>query len=318
MATTQLTDTVLMIAPASFGSNPETLASNAFQGRADGEDAAGVVAFARAEQAAVATALRAAGVEVLVEEDRPHPACPDAVFPNNWFSTHADGALVLYPMAAPSRRAERRQDLLERLRARGGWDRTVDLTAFEGAGRALEGTGSLVLDRVAKVAWVAWSPRSDRGVAETWASALGYRLVGFTAALPDRGGTPVPVYHTNVLLSVGEGVAVGCLDAVPDAAERARLADSLRAGGRELVELGVEQVAAFAGNVLQLATRGGGKVWALSASAWGALDARQRAALERHGGPVPVPVPTIERLGGGSVRCMLAELFVPGPRRAGP
>lgn len=318
MTPSQLTDTVLMVAPAVFGSNPETLGDNGFQSAAAGEDPVAINTLARAEQAAVATALRAAGVRVLVEEDRPAPACPDAVFPNNWFSTHADGALVLYPMAAPSRRAERRADVVARLQGRFGWDRVVDLTSFEATGRALEGTGSLVLDRVARVAFVAWSPRSERGLAQTWAQALGYRVVGFTAALPGRGGEPRPVYHTNVVLSVGEGIAVGCLDAVADPGERARLAAELRSGGRALVELGAEQVAAFAGNVLQLATPGGGRLWALSERAWGALDAGQRAALERHGRPVPVAVPTIERLGGGSVRCMLAELFPPAGRGAGP
>jgi hypothetical protein len=308
----QSADAVLLVRPASFGWNPETAGSNRFQSTAAGdEDAAG---RARAECGALAAALAAAGVEVHAFEDRAAPACPDAVFPNNWLSLHADGTVVLYPMLAPNRRQERRLDLVLALESRGHRrvERLLDLSHHELRGRYLEGTGSVVFDHRARVAYACRSPRTHEAVLEELCDELGYAAAMFDAA--DAAG--VPVYHTNVLLSIGTGFAIVCAEAVA-AAQREALLARLAAGGRRVLELDRAAMACFAANVLELRGTGGRPVLAASQRAFEGLGPRGRAALgqcvERS---VVVPVPTIETLGGGSVRCMLAEIFLPRASRA--
>lgn len=295
-----------MVRPAAFCANPETAATNAFQAAlaAPGD----LRARARAESDALAAALDAAGVEVLLLEDSPDPPRPDACFPNNWLSLHHDGSAVLYPMLAPSRRRERREEALALVRRRGFRVRRVaDLTRFEAQDAFLEGTGSLVLDHRARVAYACRSPRTHAAPLEAFARELGYEPHAFDAT----GPAGEAVYHTNVMMSIGEGFAVACLEAVVDPSQRRRLRESLEAADREVIELGRAAMNAFAGNLLQLATAGGGRVIALSATALTALGAGLRGRLERHGELVSVPVPVIERYGGGSVRCMLAEVFLP-------
>ena len=302
----QCAATVLMVRPAAFCGNPETAATNAFQ--AAGIFGADLRDEARAESDALATALDAAGVQVLVLDDTPEPAKPDACFPNNWLSLHHDGTAVLYPMLAPSRRRERREEALALVRRRGFVVRRVmDLTHFEAQGAFLEGTGSLVLDHLARVAYACRSPRTHAAPLEAFAREFGYEPQAFDAT----GPAGEAVYHTNVVMSVGECFAVACLEAVGDETQRRRLRESLEAAGREV--LGIDRAAmnAFAGNLLQLETQTGGRVIALSATALAALGSGLRSRLERHGELVSVPVPVIERYGGGSVRCMLAEVFLP-------
>lgn len=303
---------VLMVRPAAFAANPETAATNAFQ--RPGPVTAGARDAARAEFDSLAAALDAAGVEVIVLGDQPEPVAPDAVFPNNWVSFHHDGRAVLYPMLSPLRRLERRTDAIPAVAARGYECRgIVDLTPWERDGRFLEGTGSMVLDHAARIAYACESPRSCREPLGAFCDALGYAPCVFAAT----GPAGEPLYHTNVMMCIGEGFVSVCLDAVPDAAERRALADGLLASGRELVRIRREQMNSFAGNMLALATAGAGRVIALSAAAWASLDRAQRAVLERHGSIVAVAVPTIECLGGGSVRCMLAEVFLPRGARPG-
>lgn len=292
-----------MVRPARFAANPQTMSSNAFQ-RAAGAD---VARAARAEFDALLEALRGARIDVQAFDDTDEPAKPDAVFPNNWFSTHGDGTVVLYPMCAHNRRAERRLDLLDALRRAGfEFNRLVDLSAHEIDDRFLEGTGSLVLDRASRVAYACLSPRTDAGLLAQWGAELGYRTFAFHAE--DREGRPI--YHTNVMLAIGTGWALVCLAAVPDPAERASLAERLTSGGREVVEIDLAQLEAFAGNLLELESPDG-PVIALSATAHAALRADQRATLAAHARLLVVAVPTIEAAGGGSVRCMLAEIFLP-------
>lgn len=303
----QCADAVLMVRPAAFGANAETAASNAFQDRS-AYDPAAVRDAARREFDTLAGRLDAAGVEVVIVEDPPDPATPDAVFPNNWISFHQDGVVVLYPMLSPLRRLERRRELIDTVRATGRSVRRVaDLTRWEQEERFLEGTGSLVLDHKARVAYACESPRTHREPLEAWCRELGYVPHLFAATGPD--GTPV--YHTNVVMCVGETFAVACLESVPDPAVRHGIAVRLRDTGRELVELTRGQMSSFAGNLLALATRSGEAVIALSESAWGSFTPPQRRRLERHGAVVSAGIPTIERYGGGSVRCMLAEIFLP-------
>ena len=306
-ANRQCTDAVLMVRPAAFGYNAETEASNRFQRR--GEESSGTARRALEEFDALERALREAGTRTCALEDRSDPASPDAVFPNNWVSFHADGTVVLYPMLAPSRRRERRLDLLFELEERGGFrvERLLDLSHHELSGRCLEGTGSVVFDHPGRVAYACGSPRTDARVLRELCDELGYAPFGFAAA--DESG--VPVYHTNVLLAIGARCVIACLDAVAEA-DRARLRDSLGRGGRELVAIDRRQMASFAGNALELRTDTGSSVLAMSERAWTSLGERQREALRRAVGQVvTVPVPTIETVGGGSVRCMLAEVFLP-------
>lgn len=306
----QTTSTVLMIRPARFGANAETAATNAFQRGAVAE-AATVLAQARAEFDGLVAALRANGVEVLVLEDPPEPARPDAVFPNNWISFHADGTVVLYPLLAPSRRAEVRPEVLEELQRRGlaAPRRVLDLRAEAGA-EFLEGTGSLVLDRAARVAYACLSPRTSPTLLARFCAALGYRARAFHAS--DARG--VPIYHTNVMMAVGTRCALVGLEAIPDARERAEVAAELTATGHELVALTQAQLDEFAGNVLELRSRAGEALLVLSARARRALRPDQRAVLERHARLVSADLTTIETHGGGSARCMLAEVFAPLPR----
>lgn len=299
-----------MIRPAAFGFNPETAATNRMQ-TADGTLAANVQARACAEFNAFAAALRGAGVSVCVVDDTPEPRKPDAVFPNNWVSFHEDGTVVLYPMHAPNRRAERRPEIVTAAARECGFEvrRTLDLSHHEQAGRFLEGTGSLVLDHEARLAYVCRSPRTHEAVLGEWAHELGYETVVFDAT--DAGGAPY--YHTNVLLGIGERCAVVGTEAIAPR-DRARVLGRLGASGRELIEIDRTAIAAFAGNLLELASwdeaLGDSSVLALSATARAALAPERYAQLAACVDVVlPVPVPTIERLGGGSVRCMLAEVF---------
>jgi hypothetical protein len=312
--TTQAAPAVMMVRPASFRWNPQTADSNRFQAEAPGSEAAAAAALAEFD--ALVAALRDAGIEVHAFDDRPEPACPDAVFPNNWVSLHADGTVVLHPMLARNRRLERRLELLAELERRGGFrvERLLDLTHHELQGRFLEGTGSVVFDHLTRTAYACRSPRTDTGVLAELGAELGYAPVAFDAA--DADG--VPVYHTNVALSIGTGYALVCATALP-AEQREALLERLAAAGREVLTFDQAQMAAFAGNVLELRGADGARVLAGSRRAFDSLEPRQREALaacvDRQ---VVVPVPTIEWLGGGSVRCMLAEVFLPRPVPAGP
>jgi|HubBroStandDraft_1064217.scaffolds.fasta_scaffold00027_71 hypothetical protein len=299
---------VLMVRPASFGFNPQTAASNAFQQAGDPPGAAQAQRLALAEFDALAEALQRAGVEVLIAADTPLPAKPDAIFPNNWVSFHFDGTVALYPMLAPNRRWERREEILQQVTQEGRFhvSRTVDLTHREAEGKFLEGTGSVVLDRAHRVAYASLSPRTDLDVLGEFAQLLDYDLVTFEA----RDGAALPVYHTNVVMAVGTGFAVLCGEAIAQAQHREAVLNTLRATGHDIVEVSLRQMHEFAGNMLELESAGG-PVVALSTTAWRSLEAAQRRILERYAQLIPVAIPTIERMGGGGVRCMLAELHLP-------
>jgi hypothetical protein len=297
-----------MVRPRAFGFNAETAASNRFQHPGTGD----VSAQARAEFDAFAGALVSEGVRVCVVEDTAEPRKPDALFPNNWVSFHADGTVVLYPMQAENRRVERRADIVDAVAKETGFAvaRTIDLTHHEKAGRFLEGTGSLVLDHRARVAYACRSPRTDEGVAREWARHMGYELELFGAA--DAAGAPI--YHTNVVMSVGTRFAVAALGNI-DAADRARVAARLRAGGLDLVEIDDAEMRGFAGNVLEVGSwdehLGDFRVLVMSRTTRRALHpdkfARLSAAVDS---VLAVPIDVIERHGGGGVRCMLAEVFL--------
>lgn len=304
----QAVPAVLMVRPRRFGANPETRASNVFQRSWPG-DAAQLAARARREFEGLAGRLDAAGVEVVVVDDLPGGASPDALFPNNWVSFHADGTVVLYPMATPARRAERRADVLDALDARGFVrSRVIDLAPLEADGRFCEGTGSLVLDRPARVAYAALSGRTHPDAVAAFGARLGYATASFATA--DAQGRPV--YHTNVLMSLGRRFAVVCPGVIAPA-DRAALLDRLAASGREIIAIDPAQMARFCANLLEL-DGARGPVIALSTAALAGFDPAQRAVLERHATLVAAPLDCIEAVGGGGARCMLAELAL--PRRA--
>ncbi|HEY4338597.1 MAG TPA: arginine deiminase-related protein [Steroidobacteraceae bacterium] len=297
----------MMIRPAAFDYNSQTAASNRMQEAGNAAVDAGRLALAEFDAAVVA--LREATVRVCVVPDTPVPPKPDAVFPNNWVSWHADGSVVLYPMQAPNRRLERRREILRVVAEHCGYSigRVVDLSAFEEQGRYLEGTGSLVLDHTGRMAFACRSPRTDEMLVRRWADELGYEPVIFDAL--DRAG--VPFYHTNVMLSIGSGVAVVAADAIVPA-DRERVLAALDGRSRDLILVDQAAVSAFACNMLELLDDGGRRVYVLSAHAQRMLPpamlARLTAGTDRL---LPLSIPTIERLGGGSVRCMLAEVFSP-------
>lgn len=306
----QTTAHVLMVRPARFLANPETMATNAFQRPlAPGVDAQAVVL---AEFDAYVAALEAAGVSVLVVQDSVDPHTPDSVFPNNWVSFHADGTQVLYPMEAPNRRLERKPAVLAAVAERFEVSRTVDLSPFEAEGRFLEGTGSMVLDREHRIAYVGRASRSHPEAVRAFCEAMDYRPVWFDAT--DAGGTPV--YHTNVMMALGGTLAVICLEAIEAPSQRIRLQGFLRETGKVVLPITRAQMAAFAGNLIELKGWNDHPVIALSRRAWHALSEPQRELVRAHGQPVLAPIDTLEQAGGGSARCMVAELHLP-PRAEG-
>jgi hypothetical protein len=301
---------VLLVRPAQFGYNSETAASNRFQQPAQWSD---TVQRARREFDALAAAIHAAGVSVCVVDDSSEPAKPDAVFPNNWVSFHRDGTIVLYPMQAPNRRAERRMEIVAAAGQQLGFRRRrlLDLSSHEQQGRALEGTGSLVLDHVQKVAYACGSSRTDAALVREWSQQMNYEPLLFDA----RGAGGVPIYHTNVMLSIGSRWAVVCAEAIDDA-HRARVLQRLGASGREIIPISLAAMAAFAANILELrgsdAAGGERSVLVLSEQARSALQQLEHRAWERLRDRVDQivasAIPTVESVGGGSVRCMLAEV----------
>ncbi len=304
----QSASSVLLIRPTGFGYDPETAASNAFQRQLEQQDL-----HERAEQEfdELLAALRHCGIQTIVL-DPVDPTAPNAVFPNNWLSTHADGTVVTYPMCTPSRRVERDPAIAEVLRREGFTVRQVmDLSPWEEKGLFLEGTGSLVLDRVKRLAFAALSPRTNASALNGWCEQLGFVPVPFTATM-DGTLSGQPIYHTNVVMSIGQHFAVICLDAMPYPAERQELREELAKAGKAIIPITLEQMHRYVGNMLEL--RGGreGNVAFvfLSETAFQALRPDQRIALEQYTQLVPVAIPTIEAVGGGSVRCMLAEIFL--------
>jgi hypothetical protein len=306
---------VLMIRPAAFDYNPETAATNKMQKprAASSAQAQPGQAQALSEFDQCVQALRGEGVAVCAVDDTPIPPKPDAIFPNNWVSFHEDGTLVLYPMQAESRRRERRPEIIEAVVQQLGFEksRLVDLTQHEAAGRFLEGTGSLVLDRCNRVAYACLSPRTDPAVLAEWARALDYEAVSFDAF--DRDG--VPYYHTNVMMCIGKRMAVLGTCAM-SADDRARVIEKLEITGHDVIEIQYDEIEQFAGNMLELASwdeaLGDSRLLVMSDAARRAIRPEVYARLSASTDyTLSVPLPTIERLGGGSVRCMLAEVFTP-------
>jgi hypothetical protein len=291
-----------MIRPHQFSPNAETARDNHFQTSASSDPAA-VAQAAYAEVTRVAQTLQNAGVRVHLFEDK-GAATPDSVFPNNWFSTHSGGHVAVYPMHAPSRRAERRQDVLQMLKRDYRVQDIIDYSGLEQDNLFLEGTGAMVIDHLERVAYAARSNRTSEILLERFCTHFNYEPVVFDAVDPQGQ----PIYHTNVLMCIGTDFALIGLDCIPGYARRSEVAERLRRGERDIIPLSPAQIGDFAGNAVELQGRDG-LVLALSARALRSLSPDQRAMLQRHVTLIPLDIPTIEHA-GGSVRCMIAGLHL--------
>jgi hypothetical protein len=305
MTSQQSTNAVVMIRPHRFFCNPETAADNAFQRETIAGDAEKISHRALKEFDDAVNSLCGAGITVHVFDDTPAPEKPDAIFPNNWFSTHADGRIVLYPMYSPARRRERRSDIIDALRKKYRVAEVVDYSDYEERDLFLEGTGSLVLDHENRIAYVSLSKRSDPQLIEKFCADFGYDPVVFESV----GDDGRPIYHTNVMLCLGSNFALIGLEMIPDSSARQKVRDRLQATGKSMIQLNRRQIANFAGNALEV-DGGEGKLLVLSERAAASLSTKQRATLESEAKLLPLSLATIE-LAGGSARCMMAEIFLP-------
>lgn len=297
-----------MVRPVRFESNPLTAESNRFQGRnsssPEEQQQGAAVEFQR-----LAQALRDAGINVITVDDTQEPHTPDAIFPNNWVSFHADGTVVLYPMEAPNRRTERRLDVIHRLADSDGFrvNDIIDLSPHEDTGQYLEGTGSLVLDRSNRIAYACLSSRTHPASLNDFAQRMGYEVLAFDAV--DRNGAAI--YHTNVLMNVGEKLAVICTEAISQKDQRDAVVHRLKDTGHEIIDITFDQMDSFAGNMLELRSNSGERVIAMSRRAHNVLTAMQLDAFSNYANIVSIPIDNIEDSSGGSVRCMLAEIHLP-------
>ncbi|ANH81917.1 amidinotransferase [Niabella ginsenosidivorans] len=300
----QTTSHLLMIRPIAFGFNQETAVNNSFQ-----KDVKDWNANEKAQKEFdnFVTLLRAHHIEVLVVQDQPQPYTPDSIFPNNWISMHSDGQIVLYPMFAPNRRAERAKGVTDKLKTHFTIYSTVDLTGYEKENRFLEGTGSMVLDRVHQKAYACLSPRTDKKILYDFCEVLDYTPVLFHAF--DKNNAPV--YHTNVMMCIAEDYAIVAGDAITNIPERKGVFSTLKETGKEIVSISIDQMEQFAGNALQVRNSEGQRFLIMSDSAYHSLTAEQLKKLETFNPILHAPLTTIEQNGGGSARCMIAEIFLP-------
>lgn len=294
-----------MVRPAHFFPNQETAADNAFQTKADRADADTLASKAQTEFDGAVGRLVDSGVKVTVFEDTPTPYKPDAVFPNNWFSTHYDGTVVLYPMYAPVRRLERRQDVVDHLKQHYKVSRVIDLSDREKSNSFLEGTGSLVIDHVNNLAYTALSHRAHGGLVAELCDQIQLKAITFKTA--DAHNTPI--YHTNVMMGVGSETVVICLDSIYDKTERKFVSDTIEESGKTILNITLEQMNCFAGNVMELQGKHSA-VLALSETAINTFTSAQKRTLEQSVQLCPLAIPTIE-MGGGSARCMIAGIHLP-------
>lgn len=302
----QSSKSILLVRPATFSYNAQTAVSNAFQidlKKSDEE----LKQNKLEEFDKFAETLKAEGVAVFNFEDTINPEKPDAIFPNNWVTFHSDGTVILYPMCAPNRREERRMDIINALRADFQITKILDLSKYEGEDRFLEGTGSIIFDHTNRIAYACLSPRTDKNLFEEVCRYLNYQAIHFIAE--DKNGKQI--YHTNVMMCIAEKFSVICLDAIVDNEERIFVRESLIKTGHEVIDISFEQMNKFAGNMLELSTNNNKSILALSKNSFDILTLAQKSKIEEYSVLVPLSIPTIEAIGGGSARCMIAEIFLP-------
>ncbi len=300
----QTTSHLLMIRPVRFGYNAETAVNNAFQVKSD---EANVQQQALKEFDDFVTILQANGVDVTVVEDTPLPHTPDSIFPNNWVSFHHDGTLLLYPMYAVNRRAERKEQVLNTITKKFAVSKKIDLSGYEQEHIFLEGTGSMVLDRDNRIAYACLSPRTDEKVLADFCTQMNYKPVVFTAT----DGNGQAIYHTNVLMCVADKYAVICLESIAEPEEQKMVAEAILNSNKKIIAITLHQVNHFAGNMLQIENNNGEKLLIMSSQAYEALTTEQLQELNRYNRIIHSPLFTIETNGGGSARCMMAEVHLP-------
>ncbi|PHI21268.1 amidinotransferase [Lewinellaceae bacterium SD302] len=308
MISAQTTNQIMMVRPRNFGFNPETAEDNVFQTPVAKKDLKAVAVAGIEEFDAFVEKLRAAGVDVHVIQDSDQPEKRDAIYPNNWITTHADGLIVTYPMLSESRRLERRPEIINYLEENFQVSRRLTLESWEEQDLILEGTGSMILDRENRIVYCSLSQRADEPALRDWAEAMRYEVCAFHS----EGESGKPIYHTNVLMALGTTHAVICLDVIPNPLERRAVVEKLESTGKKIVEISNAQVDQFAGNMLEVVGTDG-PIWSMSSSAFNALTPDQREELS-NGGKTQLlhsDLSTIEQHGGGSARCMMAELFLP-------
>ncbi len=308
----QATNTIMMVRPVRFHYNEQTAANNYFQHEMKELRPGEIQSKALGEFDDFVTKLRDHGIEVIVAEDTLQWDTPDSIFPNNWVSFHDDGRVGLYPMYAENRRLERRQDILESLQATHGFEVSsiVDFAPHENDGRFLESTGSMILDRSEKILYAAISSRTHTEVLEEFCQTFGYTSVTFHANQSVEG-LRLPIYHTNVMMCLAEGFAVICLDAIDNPDERAKVVESLEKSEKEIIDISENQLNHFAGNMLQVRSSSGQLYLVMSSAAYRSLVDSQVERIKKHCPILHSPLDTIEELGGGSARCMMAEIFLP-------
>lgn len=299
----QTTSNLLMIKPVRFDFNAETAVNNSFQQASTDRQ---VSEKAAVEFDRFVSVLRNAGVQVTVVEDTPEPHTPDSVFPNNWISFHNDGTIFLYPMFAVNRRLERKPHVLSAIADKFRVENTIDLSSYEQQQLFLEGTGSMVLDRENKIAYACLSPRTDVQVLNDWCNKAGFRPVAFTSV--DSKGDPI--YHTNVMMCIADQFAVICLDSIPDETEKRNVIQTLLDTNKEIIEISFDQMNRFAGNMLQVQNTKGDRYLVMSSQAYNSLTSEQIKRIESYNPILHSDITTIETNGGGSARCMMAEVFL--------
>jgi hypothetical protein len=304
----QTTSNILMIRPVNFGFNQETAESNTFQNAEFGEqnkDKSQQIALKEFDE--MVSQLRKSGVNVIVIDDTSEPYTPDSIFPNNWVSFHGNGSVITYPMQAENRRLERREDIIEQLSELFYINRRIDLSHFESENKFLEGTGSMVLDRKFKIAYACLSSRTHEDILKEFSVQMNYEIVAFNAV----DGAGKQIYHTNVVMCIGDMFAVICLEAIPDLDERLMVRNSLEQSGKRVVEISLEQMNQFAGNMLEVKSQKGQKMLVMSSSAYHSLNKKQVTILNEYCTIYHFDLSMIEGNGGGSARCMMAEVHLP-------
>ncbi|MBK8563632.1 MAG: amidinotransferase [Saprospiraceae bacterium] len=305
--TAQTTSHILMVRPANFGFNEETASSNAFQSNDNLLSSSEISKLAIAEFDSMVAKLRNVGVDVITVEDTNRPLKPDAIFPNNWVTFHQNATIVTYPMYAPVRRLERRDDIIKGIQERFRVEQKIQLQEYEEIDQYLEGTGSMIIDRPNKLVYACLSARTHPDLLVRFCKLMGYTAVPFHAV----DGNSMEIYHTNVMMALGESFVVICMETVQSEIEEEMLRNKFAATGKEIIEITLEQMLNFAGNMLQVSNEKGETFLLMSGRAFESLTDMQIAQISKHTNILSSPIPTIETYGGGSVRCMMAEVFLP-------
>ncbi|MEP6675152.1 MAG: arginine deiminase-related protein [Ferruginibacter sp.] len=301
----QAANTVMMIRPVDFSFNSQTAASNAFQNADHGLEDDIIKKNAEKEFDNFVQLLKANGIEVIIFNDTAEPSTPDSIFPNNWISLDQQGRLAIFPMQAINRRLERRKDIIDFFKTNYRINKTEDLTGFETEEKYLEGTGSMVIDYVNDIMYACLSPRTNKTVVDEFCKAMNYKACTFTAV--DQSGKEI--YHTNVMMCIAEKLVMICLESISNENEKIKLIDSFRSTGHEIINISFEQMNHFAGNMLEVCNQEGKHFLVMSAQAFSSLDKEQIAVIEKFDIILAPAINTIETIGGGGVRCMMAEVF---------